>query len=160
VHLWDARTQRLRSTYIPDSTIKVTSTALSQDGRLAAIGHSDGTIGLLDIATGHPIHASFGDRTDKVTLLSFSLDGSLLASWDGSKITIWNTATGQSRELGTRDMSVTSLAFSPNGQLLVTGDWDNTFSVWDILNGQLRNYQVDAHGVRQGSRPTTNIFSP
>jgi WD40 repeat protein len=40
---------------------------------------------------------------------------------------------------------VTSLAFSPNGQQILSGGLDNTAKVWLVANGELV-YQLEAHG--------------
>jgi len=53
----------------------------------------------------------------------------------------------------TRD--VTSVAFSPNGQLIVTGSMDRTAKVWDVQTGQL------LHTLQGHTDPVTDVaFSP
>src|ERR1041385_2042553 len=53
------------------------------------------------------------------------------------------------------DSSVSSLAFSPNGRLLVTAGQDSTVKLWDVVHGELlRSFAVD------GSWTISTAISP
>ena len=57
-------------------------------------------------------------------------------SWDDTAI-LWDAASGQKLRTFTRAYRLRdSVAFSPDGQRLVTGSWDNTAILWDAASGQ------------------------
>ncbi len=49
--------------------------------------------------------------------------------------------------------TVTSLAFSPDGRVLVTGSWDGTVRIWDVATGR------PLRAMRHGPSPTTSVWS-
>lgn len=74
--------------------------------------------------------------------LAFSPDGSVLAAAGGNTedfgIHLWDTATGQERgALGGHSNIVWGLAFSPDGQMLVSVSSDGTAIVRDWSNGEI-----------------------
>jgi WD40 repeat protein len=95
ISLWDFETGWLTRTVtvqigeMPRST-KWAHPEFSPDGRSFALGCSDGTIRLIEVATGHERHRFEGHKRG-VTELQFSPDGSRLASgaWDRT-ILIWD----------------------------------------------------------------------
>jgi len=93
------------------------------------------TLSLLEIFT------SFGDG-EALRSVAFTPDGTVLASGGGNNedfaIRLWDVASGQSiGKLDGRSGIVWGLAFSPDGQMLVSVSSDATAKIWDWRNGTL-----------------------
>jgi WD40 repeat protein len=87
---------------------------------------------------------------DKIATMSFSPDGSTLATCDTYQgaIRVWEVKTGALKEtLKGHRYPVRSLAFSPDSLLLASGSSDNTIRLWDL--SPVANNQ---------SRETTSVF--
>jgi WD40 repeat protein/transcriptional regulator with XRE-family HTH domain len=83
-------------------------------------------------------------RTSRETLsievsafyVAFSPDGRRLAASTGSAVTLWEARTGREQlTLGGHTTWVQSLAFSPDGEQLLTASLDGTARLWDITPG-------------------------
>src|SRR5436305_356945 len=69
--------------------------ALSPDDRILAAGRRDGTIALWNIDDRHLLGKPFGAQGNEIRSVSFSPDGSLLASTNGDiKATLWDVRRG------------------------------------------------------------------
>jgi len=80
-----------------------------------------------------------GGRSDSVTSVAFSPDGSLLASGslDGT-IRLWRVADGSEvHTLTGHTGGVWSVSFSPDGNLLASGGFDRTIRLWRVADGSL-----------------------
>jgi WD40 repeat protein len=87
------------------------------------------------------IDARFGDQASAV---AFSPDGTKLAVGHGGcsvtsdfSISIINMVGKKRIRLADHEASVTSVSFSPNGKLLVSGSDDGTAKLWDVASGRL-----------------------
>jgi WD40 repeat protein len=126
---------------------RVGAVAFSPNGKLLATGDADGTVRLWDPATGSPVRATL-TTSDLVFDVAFSPNGKLLATAlvsvyggvDGGSVRLWNPATGSpvraTPAARSNSVSVGSVAFSPDGKLLATGDADGTVRLWDPATGR------------------------
>ena len=161
------RSSRFRGTIKRDEDIL--DFQFAPDGRTFATLHKNGIIfwdaSTLEPFNNMPLNGHFAG----VTALAMSKDGSLIASGasDGS-IVIWNAVNrsplGESFKFRLSAASISSLAFSPNGKILASANWDDSGNVilWDISNPEdprQLGEMLDIEGNDPGS--TTSIaFSP
>lgn len=105
--------------------------AFSPDGRLLAFMLSSGEVSLWETASGR----SRGklERTEGSGTVEFSPDGRLIATSGERKITLYDART--LRKLGEVEghrSTIYSLAFTPDGNTLISGSNDTTALVWDL----------------------------
>ncbi|MEW6210230.1 MAG: AAA-like domain-containing protein [Acidobacteriota bacterium] len=116
-------------------SIKVTSVAISKDGKLLAEGRTDGLVSLIDVRTGEVLR-DFKAHADSIETMAFSPDGKSLAT--GSRdhtARVWDTSDGRETMPTIRyRASVTALAFSPDGTKLATGSEDKSVRLWDMAS--------------------------
>ncbi len=75
-----------------------------------------------------------------VNSVAISSDGHTLVGSDDNTIKIWNLVTGELKSTLTGNSEwVLSLAISPDGQTLVSGDYDETIKIWDLARGELKS---------------------
>jgi WD40 repeat protein len=103
-----------------------TSIAYSPDGKVLASGGADNRIVLFDSATGKKIRTLAGHQDRQAN--------------EGQKqqdiTTILISTTGRG--------NVTCLAFSPDGQTLASGGWDDSVRLWDVGTG-IERHKMHAH---------------
>ncbi len=108
--------------------------AFSPDDSVLAVGSEDGSVKLIDSASGSELHTLIG-HSGPVYSVAFSLDGKSLAT--GSKdstVKLWDTAKGiELKTLDGHSDAVYSLAFSPDGTMLASGSADRSVGVWYLL---------------------------
>ena len=136
----------------------VSSVAYSPDGKLIVSGGIDGTVRLWDVER-HKSSAVLGDHANSVLSVAFSPDGNFIAtSDDNGTIHLWNIdpprikgrpliGHGESavRSVITNPDSVNSVAFSPNGKLIVSGGNDGTVRLWMVQGGMPVGRPLSGH---------------
>ncbi|KAF9554453.1 WD40 repeat-like protein [Agrocybe pediades] len=126
---------------------KVESLAFSHNGTTFATGLEDGVC-IYDTDSGEiiagPLKASSRrDFPDFYQLVTFSPDNTKLASASGfiilTRILIWDIQTGNliAGPLEEHTGSITSLSFSPDSKMLVSGDEGKRIIIWDSATGNV-----------------------
>jgi WD40 repeat protein len=88
-----------------------------------------------------------------INAIAFNPNGRTLAvalAANSNTVDIWDTTTGDGvLTLIGHNGGVTSIAFSPDGETLLTGSEDKTLELWDMTNGQpLRRFQGHSTSVK------------
>jgi eukaryotic-like serine/threonine-protein kinase len=125
---------------VPIEKNDVWSAAISKDGKFMAAGwgywDQPGEVGVWELTSREPLQRFAEERG--VGSVALSADGKLLAtgSWTGH-VRVYDWAIG--KELYDFPVEhIARVAFSPDGQLLVTAAEDpNTVQLWDMRDGKL-----------------------
>ena len=139
--IWDVRTLGvLRRLRLPDPVYWL---AVSPDTKLLAvqtqaINSTDTTVEVLDFSTGAALHTY--TVPDGSAGLAYSSDGQELAALGccspGSKIVVWDTASGAELFSPRLPAQAQSIAFSPTTAVLAAGTADGELILWDARRGQ------------------------
>jgi WD40 repeat protein len=133
------RTSLSRTWTLPRQALKSTAGPTSADGRpdgrVLAIGFSDGTVGIYSEAGGTP--SLLKAHGDAVRAVRFSPDGTRLASGaDDGSVRLWDPAGGlapsRSMALVGHTRQIRSIEFSADGGSLLTVSDDGTAKVWAV----------------------------
>lgn len=108
--------------------------AISEDGRRAALGSSDGSLRLLDLRSGR-VRDAEGSHTGGVNRAAFADGGRILVtSGEDGKLTLWDTdAAVQREQLNGHDRgSVYGLAMMSDGATVLSSATDGRAILWDV----------------------------
>ncbi|GAA4576790.1 WD40 repeat domain-containing protein [Planotetraspora kaengkrachanensis] len=127
VRLWDVTTRRLTATLPPHAGRHLSALAFRPDGKSLAVCQK-GAIVLWDLAS-RKVTATLkaGEWTEQ---LSYSSDGKTLAVMDGAAARLWDVA---SRRPIATVAGATSVALSPDGDMLATGERDGGIRLWTLM---------------------------
>ncbi|MFL5341927.1 MAG: eIF2A-related protein [Gemmataceae bacterium] len=137
VRLWDWTTGKLLRSY-EAHTAPLTCVAFSPDGRLVASGGYDKQAQVWDAASGKTLH-SFGGFQDYVTSVAWAPGSSgvlAVGSYD-RRVRLYNAKTGTPGKVLEDVGEVTSLTWSPNGQIVVSGHFDHRVRFWQASTGKI-----------------------
>ena len=127
---------------------RITTVAVSADGRRALSGGRDGKIQLWDLSTGRCLHTLWRGNRGFVNSISVSADGRVaVSSGYQAPVRVWDLETGRClRTLEGHTRFVRTVAVTPDGRLAVTGGDDRTVRVWQVATGQCLHI-LDGHSA-------------
>ncbi len=116
---------------------RIRSGAFSPDGRLVALGASDGPAVVCDASTGQ-ILRTFRQGRVWSWPIAFSPDGvHLLIGADDYRLVLWDVTTGKElRVFSGHKAHINNIAFSPDGKHILSGDDDKQAILWDAQSGK------------------------
>ncbi|KAG1824918.1 WD40-repeat-containing domain protein, partial [Suillus subaureus] len=136
ISIWNAATGKQQTQPLSHGKT-VCSIVWSPDSRRIISACNDGQIHFWSapVASGAQLGSPLQAHFDKINLLAISPNGELIASHGASRdhtARVWSTSTRKpfGRVLQHADR-VSTIAFSPDGQHVVTGDVQNTIFLWD-----------------------------
>jgi WD40 repeat protein len=131
VRLWDLPGGRPRAV-LEGHEGPVRAVAFAPDGQTIASGGSDNTVRLWDIPSGRPKNI-LRAHTDVVRALVFDPRGRFLASASTDRtVRVFDASTCEVRRVLSCPKDSASIAFSPDGSVLVAGDDLGSISVWEV----------------------------
>ena len=145
IHVWNADTGERLLTLARDEHGTIQGLVFSPDSKtLASCDYRSILLWDMDTATSRTtFRTTFG-----LSALAFSPNGELLASGDNDSVYLWNTTLKQQGLQGKINQytpmlklkghkeDVSTLAFSPDGKMLLSGSEDGTIRAWDTTTGQ------------------------
>ena len=155
--LWDMTTGDIVRRFERQHTATIWSVVFSPDGQTALSGSSDHTLVLWEVATGE-ILRRFEGHTGQVNSVVFSPDGQTaisgscaetndVATCSRGELILWEVATGGIlRRFEGHEGSVNSVAFSPDGQSVLSGACGRLrenqcirgeLILWDMMTGEV-----------------------
>jgi WD40 repeat protein len=115
----------------------VTCLAFHPGAKILASGSADKSVSLHRLPEGQ-LEGKLGGHAGAINALAFSPDGQYLASGDVLGVHLWRVADKKLLTVLTyNEAQVSSLAFTPNSQLLVSHHEDRSLHIWQIPDGQL-----------------------
>jgi WD40 repeat protein len=119
---------------------------INPDNSLIVAGYNDDLARMWDVATGAEVwvNEGYGITDSNQLSVSFSPDGTVIASDEGFGVYLRDVASGDELAyLDTQSLSET-FAFSPDSQLIAVGDWDGILQVYNVADGALL-FETKAH---------------
>lgn len=145
VLLWDTVTGNQIEPF-PGHTSPVSSVSFAPDGQTMATSswlRGDSVVRLWDPRNGRPLRSLEVQNGGGVFAVAFSPDGNSLAAclWSGDKkVRVWDVRTGRERHALSghgHQAGCTSVAYSPDGKRLATGDNEGRLCIWNMEAGKL-----------------------
>jgi WD40 repeat protein len=155
--IWEVATGR-QHLALSGHEAEVYHAAFDGPARRVASASKDKTVRLWSVQTGRLlvpplVHADALQRRDSVT---FSADGTKLATAAGNAAQVWDAATGKALTTPLRHGGmVNSLRFRPDGRKLLTASEDGTARLWDPETGH-----PISEVLRHGGGVKSAEFSP
>jgi WD40 repeat protein/serine/threonine protein kinase len=115
---------------------------VADDGSRLAAGGWNGTVGIWQLPSRQTLVSLPHGPTSFVNAVAFAPGGHLLATGSndtaGGYLRLWDADSGQLlRTCDGHEDAVLSVAFSPDGQWLLSSSYDGTARLWDAATGRL-----------------------
>ncbi|KAI1313144.1 periodic tryptophan protein 2 [Xylaria venustula] len=135
IKIWDVESGFCIVTFT-EHTSGVTACEFAKKGNVLFTASLDGSIRAWDLIRFRNFRTFTAPTRLSFSCMTVDPSGEVVAagSLDSFDIHIWSVQTGQLLDqLAGHEGPVSSLAFAPNGGLLVSGSWDRTARLWSIF---------------------------
>jgi WD40 repeat protein/DNA polymerase III delta prime subunit/UDP-2,3-diacylglucosamine pyrophosphatase LpxH len=149
IYIWDVRTCTFLGDGLgsnepdPNTQQRIRSITFSPDGRLLASASNDGTIKVWNVK-GETCLENLQHDKERVLSVAFSRDGKMASSGKDKTVCLWHPEEDEDkfrpgRRLEGHTDQVHSVAFSPNGEKVVSASFDREIRIWDVNTGECLN---------------------
>lgn len=145
IKIWDIQSG-IKQRQIPLSSprgVLFQSVALNSSGQIVATGMTNGTIRIWQVTRGQELKGSFPRHSKGISTLAFSHDGKIASASEDGMIKVWSFQPGQAvrvlHNFTEHQGQISAIAFSPDGQTLVSSSIDKTIKIWDLRTNKLRH---------------------
>jgi uncharacterized repeat protein (TIGR01451 family) len=158
VKLWSTQTWSLVRT-LTGATASLRSVQFSPDGTKILAAGDDGIAREWNVTTGKVVHSYLAPGEGSMRA-QYSPDGTRVAAGWTSKVLVFTEGTATPiQTLSAHTQNNTTVAWSPDGLRLISGNPDGTVDVWDTTTwGQLSQYNSETYA--QGGGVLTVAYSP
>lgn len=136
IKVWDIESGFCIVTFT-EHTSGVTACEFAKKGNVLFTSSLDGSIRAWDLIRYRNFRTFTAPTRLSWSCMAVDPSGEVVAagSLDSFDIHIWSVQTGQLLDqLAGHEGPVSSLAFAPNGNLLVSGSWDRTARIWSVFD--------------------------
>ncbi|KAK2742055.1 periodic tryptophan protein 2 [Colletotrichum kahawae] len=136
IKVWDVESGFCIVTFT-EHTSGVTACEFSKKGNVLFTSSLDGSVRAWDLIRYRNFRTFTAPTRLSWSCMAVDPSGEVVAagSLDSFDIHIWSVQTGQLLDqLSGHEGPVSALAFTPNGDSLISGSWDRTARVWSIFN--------------------------
>lgn len=147
LHIVDVATGQIGHSIKEDVAHHLRSFNYSSDGKLLSssfVDPKDRTTGvrIWDTETWKPI-AKHNHNREYVYSIDWNVDNQTIASSDvEGQVWIWNAVTGKAQRVVDLSMGVPTVQWSPKGDLLAIGGWDNSLRIWDNTHQKMTHILI------------------
>jgi periodic tryptophan protein 2 len=136
IKVWDAKSGFCIVTFT-EHTSGVTACEFAKKGNVLFTSSLDGSIRAWDLIRYRNFRTFTAQTSFSFSCLAVDPTGEVVCagSLDSFDVHIWSVQTGQLLDqLSGHEGPVSTLAFAPNGGVVVSGSWDHTVRIWSIFN--------------------------
>jgi periodic tryptophan protein 2 len=135
IKVWDAASGFCIVTFT-EHTSGVTACEFAKRGNVLFTASLDGSVRAFDLIRYRCFRTFTAPKRLSFSSIAVDPSGEVVAagSLDDFDVHIWSVQTGQLLDqLSGHEGPVSSLAFTPNGNSLISGSWDHTVRIWSIF---------------------------
>lgn len=154
-------TERSIKKHIKLSSKSIRVLSIAPVKRQLAVGLSDHTIKILDLANGHQPIANLAGHTNSVFALGYSPDETMLISGArDAHLKFWNSSNYALEDNIVAHMyAINYLSYHEDGKYLVTCSMDKSIKIWDVENRKLLKVIDKARNAGHGTSINKVLWS-
>src|SRR5262249_53565302 len=147
---------------------RITWTTFSNDPDILAVADRQGNVGVWNLKDSRLLMPLL-KLPAEVEQVEFSPDGRILATASGLTITFWDARTGlQLRQFQAHKNDILMIAYTADGQRLVTAAFNQPPKIWDVASGRMLGqpilaeqphcyFQISPDGKRLATRSQSGV---